>query len=222
MKSILLLIVTVLIGFGLTYLHFHPKTLSSSRSFAVPTPTLSPFIFSPDAPPKYSLIGQISSPSGEINWQSRTATTSSALAGTATVKQGESLITKDHSSVAVNFPETVNITIFSNTSLNFVQTLPINLLISQTQGRAEYLPTGKIPVSVRSLHLLTDITTGDVVVTLNQVTSLVYLDIYSGSVGLGFNNRQFITQAATISAKTRVVYDDITRRFTLKTLPPEP
>jgi len=220
-KIILILLVSLIFGLGLTFLYFNFQTGPKTISYTIPTPTPAQFEFLLDQPPKDSLIGEISSPSGQIDWQSRTATTAAALTATTAIQQGESLITKSKSSVSVTFSDTVLINIFADSDLTFAQTLPVNLLISQTRGSARYQPSGTIPVSVRTLHLLTNIGGGDVIITLDPKLPFVYLDIYQGSVTLGFNNLQFISQRTDISSGRRVVYNDVTRKLILKKLPPK-
>jgi hypothetical protein len=221
MKTFLLFDLTLLVGLLISFVYFKEKTPPSTISFTVPTPTQIPFDFFPANPPKDSLIGEISSPSGEILWQSRTSTGAATLGQVTQIKQGEKLVTKNNSQVTINFSPGIIIQEFSASDIEFIQTLTQNVVINQLSGRVSYNQTGTIPLSIRTLHLLVNVASPDLVITTNSENDLVYLDIYAGSVTLGYNNPDFQTITQTIPSGKRVVFHDLTRTLVYKKIPPK-
>jgi hypothetical protein len=221
MKLIFIFISTCILGsiFAFFFLQFSPKSLT--LSYSVPTPVSIPFKFYPEIPPKESLVGQVSTVSGEILWKSRTATQSSLLENISEIKQGESLVTKSDSRISVRVKDILALQIFPDSEIAFIQTLPQNIVLHQKTGMVFYNRLGSVPVSVRSLHLLTNIDGSDLLVTVDSDQKIIYLDLYSGTVTLAYNDLNYVTTSRTFSSGVRIIFNDSVRRLTVKKVPPK-
>jgi len=98
---------------------------------------LSPVVptkFSLDNPPSQSLVGNISSLSGDILWQSRT-NQQLIITSPQKIQQGETLETGSKGQITIVFTDVATISAARNTKFSIVQTLPANLVIQQIQGQ---------------------------------------------------------------------------------------
>jgi hypothetical protein len=180
--------------------------------------TKSPSLFSIDNAPATSLRGQILTNSGDVKWQSRTATAPATLKIPISIQQGERLVTGDTGHIKVQFDNIVTLTIFPKSDLSFTQTLPANIVISQDQGQAEYSHLGRsTPLSIRSLGLLININTpGDLVVSVSNDGSEVSVRVVAGEARTAYNDSQNISQLVTVSSGQQFTFNDGTREGTLR------
>jgi hypothetical protein len=128
----------------------------------VPTPTAISVTkntptFSIENAPSQSLKGEITTMSGEVDWQGRTATVSSQINSPQAVQQGENLTTGASGSLTLTFPNSCTINYSKNTEIDIIQTLPANVVFSQVSGTGEFIVNGSYPISIRVSSLLTEL-----------------------------------------------------------------
>ena len=180
----------------------------------VPQPTLTSN-FSLENAPTESLRGGLDSMVGEIDWQDRIATQEARIFTPTTIQQGDKLLTGPKSNVSLIFPNAVTIKFSEKTTIEIMQTLPANLVFSQTTGEAEYTKTGSYPVSVRTLNLLTNIT-GDTIVSINSDKPIITLIVKSGDVTVAYNDLKYLSHEVTITAGHTYTFNSGTRKAALK------
>jgi hypothetical protein len=171
--------------------------------------------FSLEKAPSQSLVGTITSMSGEVGHEGRLATESAKINSPVPIQQGESLSTGVDGSLILTFEKAVEINISSETSIGIIQTLPQNLVFSQTLGSAEYKKLTDIPVSVRSRHLLIK-NDGDVTVSINKLKPIVTVLVNSGSATFAYNNESNTSKVLEVKAGKTLIFNDDTRRVVLK------
>lgn len=211
MKDILLFVIAICVGLFLTagYVTFIKK------SPVFPVPNLQTIFrasnFSLEKAPGESLVGKITKMSGDVLWQSRVATDSSKLTSLIDIQQGENLTTNKESSAVVVFDKNLEIDIGEKSAVEFVQTLPVNIVLVQGSGVVEYKKLGGFPVSIRALHLLIE-NGGDVKVSLDDKKPIATVAVVSGSVTFSYNNTDNVTSVTTIAAGKKLIFNDDTRR----------
>lgn len=166
--------------------------------------------FSLEKAPSDSLIGKITKMNGDIFWQSRVATDSAKLGSPINIQQGENLITKEKSNTSVLFDKNLEVNIGEKSEVDFVQTLPANIVLVQGAGVVEYKKLDGVPVSIRTLHLLIE-NGGDINVSLDDKKPIITLEVVSGSATFSYNDTDNITSVTTISAGKKLIFNDDTR-----------
>jgi hypothetical protein len=172
--------------------------------------------FSLERAPAKSLTGTISSFSGDVNWQSRTASQAAKLIASQTIQQGEEITTGVNGKITLEFPNIATISASANTDLNIIQTLPANIVIDQSKGFANYAADGTTPLSVRSLNLLTNITGGIVNISVDKNQHIVTVDVQKGSGTEGFNDSQNKSNVITIDEGSQFIYNADTKNGVVK------
>lgn len=158
--------------------------------------------------PSDALSAHITALSGDVLFQSRISTESGLIRSPQAVQQGENVITKKSGNVTVEFPSFLTIHLFPNTELDFVQTLPLNIVIAQSKGRSTYAKSNSIPISIRSFDLLINQTTGVMTVIVNENTSTVTVTVGSGSVKLAYEDLQNNIQLVSLSSQEMFIFDN--------------
>ncbi|NTU73881.1 hypothetical protein HGB07_07015 [Candidatus Roizmanbacteria bacterium] len=161
-------------------------------------------------PPSSSLAGTIVSHTGTINWTSRVGTTSTLLTKSV-LWQGEDVETGSDSTLQVVFPGDEYIEMTGNSVINLIQALAANIVVIQKKGSVTYTASGSTPLSVRSFHLLLQLSKGKMTVFTDDENSQVTVKMLSGSGEMAFNNKNNVTQRLTISGLG--IYDDEARTF---------
>jgi hypothetical protein len=168
-----------------------------ARNHSVPEPVISigkkvsnfkPTKFSLENAPSDSIRGQITNMSGDIWRQSRTATEPAKLTEAVPIQQGEVLIASVSGKISVNFDPAVKLTLFPDTRVEIVQTLPLNLVFNQTRGVGQYLVTGQAPLTVRSLNLIVNLDDGLLVVDTDEEAGAIILGLKTGRAKVGYNS----------------------------------
>jgi len=167
--------------------------------------------FSLEEAPSESLRGKIATMSGEIKWQSRTATEAADLKEPITIQQGESLITGENSSVELNFDKAAIIELKEKSELNITQTLPVNLVFWQKSGIGTYTKKGDYPLSVRAKSLLID-NGGKIKVTIDEEDPIVTVRVLSGKITMAFNSKDYVSQKMELKAGEMWLFNDDTRQ----------
>ncbi|HUD44207.1 MAG TPA: hypothetical protein VMR41_01560 [Patescibacteria group bacterium] len=219
MRYLFLFVFSVFIGaliiisytFVISQYNFHStKTSPSIQPTKTPT-TIKTIPFNAAQAPTEALQGQITTLSGQTDWQSRTATQPAILTAPVAIQQGEAVDTLDNGKMEIQFSTCCTINMLANSSLAFVQTLPVNLVINQTLGNVTYQKTGNVPLTVRTFHLLTKIEQGNVNIAIDPNRPVVAITVNSGSVQVAYNDLQYNSSVTQISAGNVFYFNDETR-----------
>lgn len=213
MKVLFLFIISLIVGIT-SGVFFFKADLKPSIISPVTKASSDPF-FSLENPPSQSLQGKISSVVGDVQLQSRLATEPAKLADNRRVRQGELVATGEDGSLDIHFEGEAEISVSSNSKLDFVQTLPNHIVVVQSSGSARYKTESSAGISVRSLHLLGVISESSDVEVENKDGDLTII-VHSGSVKFGFNDIENITTTVNVGEGETYVYDDETRSGEIK------
>jgi ferric-dicitrate binding protein FerR (iron transport regulator) len=218
MKRFFLFFFALLIGIAL-YAGY--KTYSVKPKPVTKKPALKASAFSIERAPEVSLLGVMKELSGYVAVQSRIATESAKIIAPVPLQQGELVETGSDGRVTVQLPGAADAMLSPDSSLELVQTIPAAMLLRQEAGSISYAKNGTIPVSIRSMHLLTKLTDGVATVSANQDDQTVTIAVTSGSITVAFNDSDSVTNALTIHAGDQYVFDDSLREGTVKALKEE-
>lgn len=216
MKNVLLFPAFLIIGAAVTIGYFK---YSQIKKEAENRQVISPFsgkdYFSLDKAPSESLKGQIVSISGNVGWQSRIATESSQIKELIFVGQGEKIETKKGGNAKVKFDNICDINLLENSSLELIQTLPLNFIFVQDAGTAIYTRSGLVPLAVRSLGLVMQINSVSEV-SVNIKNSTVTVSVASGSADLAYNDINYVTKKLTVGKGQKIIFNNETKRRTIQ------
>jgi hypothetical protein len=214
-KKIFLLIISIAVTgtvVVLGYLWNAPNNSELLKPFFPKT------LFSIANAPGQSLVGTISSMSGSVAWQSRAADYLALINSPIKLQQGETVSTYNNSKATLNFPTIGEITLSSGTQVNLIQTLPVNFVVEQQQGLATYNKNGNIPVSIRALDLLINLTEGNCTVSVDKNSSDISVAVNSGIITVAFNDTNNNTNILTIDAEKKYLFNNDTKLGKIKSL----
>lgn len=217
MRSIIIFCALVVIGITAMVLYVMQLT---QRSTTPKQSSLPSSQFSLNNAPKESIRGTISSMSGLINWQSRTATQPSELISPVQIQQGEIVSTGTNGHINIGFPSIGSIDLLPNSSTEIIQTLPVDFVINQSQGITTFTKTGKTPISVRTLNMLTQENSGKMVISVNTNNSTVTVDVLKGEAQSAFNDLNNQSSVQTIQEGNELVFHDDTRQTSINPTSP--
>ena len=164
--------------------------------------------------PSDSISGTITALNGNVDFQSRIATEAATISiPYPAIEQGEMLQTEENATTAVTFRDTAAIQIDPKTEIDFVQTLPINFVLSQASGSALIKKTGSVPISIRALHLLVKQNSGELGIGVDTDNGLVNLNIVTGSVTVAYNDTELVSHEFDLASGKRFTFNDLTRTF---------
>lgn len=215
-KNIFIFIASTLIAgtvVVLSYLLIIPKKIQILKPFSPET------FFSIENAPSQSITGEVASISGNIAWKSRTANFAVPIDSAIKLQQGEEIEAQNNGKANITFPNTVEITVFSNTQINFIQSLRANFVIEQKQGIVEYKKIGDIPISIRALDILINIEKGTCNISLDNDTSDIIIRVSSGSATAAFNNTSNNTSIITINEGKQYLINNNTKIGKIKLIP---
>lgn len=220
MKRILLFLIPFLIITSLVVGYFKITQKISSISIpSLPSVSFSDLVkfsrFSLEKAPSQSLVGTIISMNGEVSYEKRLATESAKINSPVPVQQGESLTTGIDGKIILTFEKAVEINILPDTSVGVVQTLPADMVFTQTGGSAEYKKLGIIPVSIRSRHLLIK-NDGDITVSIDKIKPMITVSVNSGTATFAYNNINNISRVVEVAVGKTLTFNDDTRRVVVK------
>lgn len=179
---------TVAIGIFFAKNHSVPEPIitigKKDRSFE-------PTHFSLEQAPSDSIKGQITSMTGEIWWQSRTATEPAELKKAIEIQQGEILIASESGNLTVEFSPAATVSLFPETQIEIVQTLPLNLVFNQSKGVGQYKSAGVNQLTIRSLNLIVNLADGLLVVDTDEETGQIILGLKTGKAKVAYNSPEF-------------------------------
>lgn len=210
MKSLFLFFITIGIGFAIGYSLAPSSMKSPISSDEKDIANGSKNFFSLEQAPSKSLRGRLRSIVGDVKLQSRLATEPAALSSEAEILQGEALATGEDGSLTVEFENGALLNISAESHVDFVQTLPEHIVMIQKEGIVEYQPAKNSFLSVRSMHLLADITAGTYV-TIEKDAEFLIFTVKKGSVNVAFNNLENVTTKAIIAEGETYIFNDDTR-----------
>ena len=220
MKKVLLFLIPFLITATVTVGYF--KLTQKISSFSIPnlpSVSFSDLVkfsrFSLEKAPSQSLVGTIISMNGEVEYEKRLATESARINSPVPVQQGESLTTGIDGKVILTFEKAVEINILPETSVGVIQTLPADMVFTQTVGSAEYKKLGTLPVSIRSRHLLIK-NDGDITVSVDKLKPIITVSVTSGSATFAYNNINNISRVVEVVEGKILTFNDDTRRVVVK------
>lgn len=220
-NSIFLFLIPLFLSCGLVFAYFKiVRSISEIRLPNLPSISIADLIklsrFSLEKAPSQSLVGKVSSMSGEVKYASRMATESAHISvAPDQVQQGESFSTGEGGSISIVFDQVVSVDIGSNSIVDIIQTLPKDLVFNQPYGTAIYSKTGNSPVSVRSKHLLVE-DNGTIELSVSEQDPVVRLAVKSGSAIAAYNDASNISRVYSIDAGQTLVFNDSTRKMTLE------
>lgn len=204
-KFILLIIVMFVIG-GIfasivsTQITQLPMNTISSETFRESKlPDVNVTKFSIDHPPEQSLIGNILEKSGDVLWQSRSATESAQMPNLDFIQQGEIVKTGENSSLKVGFGEYASIELLPFSELNIIQTLPYNIVFQQSEGEILYETIGISPISIRTYRLVTRTENGIIKISIDENNNSKVF-VQAGNADVAYNSSEFVSQVIPLAA----------------------
>ncbi len=210
MKSILLLVLSIVISFAATYIFVKPPVKSSANANKIDKLQDTASSFSLEEAPNKSLRGKLAKIAGDVKIQTRKATEPAALSSETEIQQGEVLVTGEDGSLTVEFKNGARLRVSAESNVDFAQTLPEHIVIVQKEGNVRYQSAKNSVMSVRSMHLLADIAAGSDV-TIEKDAELLNFTVKKGSVKMAFNDLENITTKIIVAEGETYVFNDDTR-----------
>lgn len=176
----------------------------------LPTP------FSLDSPPTEALVGTIATLSGTVLWQSRTASSPSALPKPRDVVQGEELLTGDSGSLTISFPDVLTLRLFPKSHISLIQTLPATIVVRQAEGTGVYSGLSeKKPISVRGLDILLTFGNATCSVSVDTKTSRVSVIVTDGEIRAAYTDTDNISVIKTFTKGQSFIFTNDTKKVTV-------
>jgi hypothetical protein len=218
MKSFILIFLFILIGAAISLLYF--TKIANNKIYTSINTSLSPSIkptseFNIDKAPPFSLKGRVISLDGKVDWLSRSASASSNLIISQVLQQGESVFTGDNSEVTIQFDK-VNIALNSNTQINIIQTLPVNILIEQVGGTADFSNYSSYPLTVRIKRFLIKMDEGKFISLVNEENNQIIVKPTEGLIQVAYVNINGITKTIKVSKGNLFQYNYVLKRGVLQ------
>ena len=211
-KNIVIFLVFFSIGFGSIF--FYTKQTTQKKA-EVRKVLASKSAFSMENAPKNSITGEITSLSGDVTWESRVATEPAVLVSNTKIQQGEILYTGPTGALTVTFPSLGEVRLSPNTEVSIMQALATSFVLSQPTGTVTYTSEETTPISIRSLHMLANIT-GNAVMTVDDLYGVITISVTDGDVTIAYNNTENISQVEIISKEETATFNDETRETTIE------
>lgn len=212
MKNIITFILYFFLG---VFLVFSFKKIDQTSYLQEIKTPLALSSFSLDLAPSKSLRGTIVSLSGEVGWQSRTATQPAQISKLIQIQQGEGIATKDTGRVTVVFSKIADIIIDPETEINFIQTLPTNILIEQNSGTVDYEALNANSLNVRIQNLIIKINKGKVTASINKEQTHITVDVKEGTITAGYNDLNYVTRVVNIDSDNRFTFRTDTKKMSI-------
>lgn len=215
MRTVIIFLISITIGIALIY---SLKTGVRQTTY-VRSPYPIPISFSLDKAPSESIKGTIASLSGNVGWQSRTATETAQITKPQEIQQGEAIETKDNGKMTLQFENVFTSYLSQNTFLNIVQTLPTQFVIDQSKGKTDFEKLGQIPLTIRSYSLLIAIndSDGDVEIETNEKRGIITTSVKKGSITVAYNDsKQETTRVLTIDEGNQYIFNNDTKKGNVK------
>lgn len=170
--------------------------------------------FSLENAPTDSFKGDIASMSGTVRWLSRVSPGPTLLTSPRMIQQGESLSTGKDGKVIVAIKNNFVISLAHNSNISFLQLLPTNFVIGQDSGSVTFQNNISIPLSIRSLNLVTVIDNATVQIVID-VTN-VRVSVENGVAKEGYEDAQNTSTVVTVRAGQEFIFDNEKRTATIE------
>lgn len=213
MKYLSIFILFLVIGFSITaiYRYFNfQQNLLNYQTLGITTK------YSLINAPEESFKGNIASMSGTILWFSRIAKKPIRLTSPRSIQQGEELITGNKSNAEILINDSVEVTLNSNSDVNFIQTLPINIVLLQNKGTVLYQNLGQHALSVDTLDLISAINSASTKITVNPSAKIVTVSVQKGTITEGYEDLQDNSNVNIVQAGQTFQFNDDTKEVTLQ------
>ena len=214
MKKLLLFLIFLFVGILLGCIYFVWK--SNQTNSDIEKVKKEPR-FSIEKAPKNSEGGTIQSMSGTIKWESRIATEASQITKPVPIQQGEELMSGEDGSVVIHYQSDLIISLFPNSHIAFVQTLPTNFVLNQLKGTIEYQKSNSTPLAIRSLHLLTQMDNGNIQIVIDEKMARIDITVRQGTVKIAFNDLKNVSNVISLYEGDRYLFDDEKRQGNIVT-----
>lgn len=173
-----------------------------------------PTAFSLAKAPSTTIYGSIMSLSGNVGWESRIATEPAKIRAPRHVGQGEALETKEDGRVTVVFPNVGVMTLLPKTFVGIIQTLPAQVVLSQTKGNVIYKKEGTIPLSITANSLLVKINHGQISIDIDDTLPLITGDAAAGaSATLAYTDINDQSNVATVENGKGFTFNTRTKKL---------
>lgn len=173
--------------------------------------------FSIQNAPSQSLKGKTINLSGAVSYQSRAANFGLSITTQTDIVQGDSLSTLGNGKALVIFGKIGNVSLLPNTQVNFIQTLPQNFVVQQTEGLSIYQRAGKIPFTVRAFDLIVDLSdNSSVSIGVDKDKSIVTIDIQKGIANLAFTDLNNVSNVVNLTQGEKAIFNNNTQSLNLQ------
>lgn len=155
-------------------------------------------------PPKSAVTALVDNIKGAVKKEGRKDTKFQSLSKPSTLVEGEALST-ENGLIVIHFPNIADLSLSSNTELDYLNGLPKSIVVRQPDGTVSYTVLGSIqPFSVRSLGLLIEAEDkGLFTVATDAKEQSVLVVVKSGSVTLAYSDANDTTQVVEVTSGRR-------------------
>lgn len=164
-------------------------------------------------PPAEALTGKLVEIKGEVKKEPRDGEEFKEVEEKEEILDGEKLATGEDARAMIEFPDFAKISLGPNSEVAFVNMLPSGFLIRQSRGEVDYkLLQSENPLSVRTLHLLFTLQTGESNVVTDREDGEVSINQLLGRAKMALVDLENKTHVWEIEQGQRVLIDDEERR----------
>lgn len=159
----------------------------------------------PPNPPTLASQGDISITSDTVEILQRYSQDFVNAASISAVLQEEQIRTDETGKATVTLDDIVIVNLDTTSLVSFINLISGNLLLRQNSGDVNYLINK--PISIRVSDTLTSMKNGELDISIDEDSGLVYMDIASGSGKIAFINNDNQTQVYDITKGDKVTYN---------------
>ena len=218
MRLAVIFVLCFLIGAGgIIGYHYLTVKIRSGKPFVPFTTTFT------SLPPQQSIGATLTVLNGIITEYSRNSTEAASISDSTRLVQGDSIESDATSSAQLVFDNNLYLEMGPSANLQFIDTIPSELLLWQQDGQIEYSSTASAtPITIRSLSLLTTIASSSATITVNapkprQITILSGL----APIKVAYQDKDANTHVVDLPPTTRAIYTHSTRLLTLPRTTPK-
>jgi hypothetical protein len=146
--------------------------------------------------------------SGKVMWLSRTGAKPIQLKSPRAIQQGEEISTGSNGQAVIRIQNDASLLLFPNTHVSIIQLLPQNFVFVQDRGSVRYENTIQVPVSIKTLDLLSLLVKGIVTVSIDPQGKTVSVNLAKGNLQEGYEDAQNNSSTMTVNQGQTFVFDD--------------
>lgn len=167
--------------------------------------------------PSKSLKGEIVSMSGMVTLHLRNSTKTVRVKSPIPLQQGEEISIGSKGKAVVQIQDDALFTVSSDSQINLIQLLPINLVVKQNIGDIYYQTNGNAGVTVISFGLLTGMSRGWATVSIGNTNNekIVTILVKRGYVTEGYLDKQKVPHVVSVTEGDKFIYNENTRNGTV-------